>query len=209
MAQQVFKVEKHPQVFTFQKAKTVKGRFGVQLWVAATDVEGMEGVVYLPWANEDGSMSGAVQQFIRTGLIGPEDFSNGEGTYYDQLKDQAFRIERVFKDGKQFINIDRVGGNTETPTQQAARKELSLEEMQKFDTAEFFGKLAAAPALVAQTPTRAQQKPRESANDRYARAFAHVMEVYAAQMAELLDPQLAAVVAAQTATLFIAYEKEG
>ena len=207
MAQQVFKVEKHPQVFTFQKAKTVKGRFGVQLWVAATDVEGMEGVVYLPWANEDGSMSGAVQQFIRTGLIGPEDFSNGEGTYYDQLKDQAFRIERVFKDGKQFINIDRVGGNTETPTQQAARKELSLEEMQKLDNAEFFGKLAAAPAPVA-APQRAPQKPRESANDRYARAFAHVMEHYAAQMAEL-DPQFAAVVAAQTATLFIAYEKEG
>lgn len=206
----IFKVGTDPQVFAVQKAKTVSGRFGVQLWMGATDSDGVEGAVYLPWANVEGDMSGVVQQFIRTGLIGPEDFSPNADVFYDQFKDQTFRIVKVFKDQKQFINVDLVGAPS--PLKAAAIKELSLEEQAKLDDAEFFGKLAGqqqpkAPAA-AQQPTSKVVKPRESANDRYARAFAHVMETYAAQMAEL-DPALAQVLVAQTATLFIAYEKEG
>jgi hypothetical protein len=202
----IFKIGKDAQTFNIQKAKTVSGQFGVQLWLAATEVAtGVEGAVYLPWANTAGDMSGVVQQVIRAGFIGPEDFTADEGVFYDQLQNATVRIERVFKDGKQFINVDRVG---DSPLQAAAKKELSLDEMQKLDDGEFFAKVAGAtPAPKAQLQ-RPPAKPRESADDRYARAFAHVMEHYAPQMAEL-DPQLAQVLAAQTATLFIAYEREG
>ncbi len=202
----IFKIGKDAQTFNIQKAKTVSGQFGVQLWLAATEVAtGLEGAVYLPWANAAGDMSGAVQQVIRAGFIGPEDFTADEGVFYDQLQNATVRIERVFKDGNQFINVDRVG---DSPLQAAAKKELSLDEMQKLDDGEFFAKVAGAtPAPKAQLQ-RPPAKPRESADARIARAYAHVMETYAPQLAEM-DPTLARAIVALTATFAIGYEKEG
>jgi hypothetical protein len=207
----IFKIGKDAQTFNIQKAKTVSGQFGVQLWLAATEVAtGVEGVVYLPWAGKNPKtgeleMSGAVQQLIRAGYIGPEDFTVDEGVFYDQLQNATVRIERVFKDGKQFINVDRVG---DSPLQAAAKKELSLDEMQKLDDGEFFAKVAGAtPAPKAQLQ-RPPAKPRESADARIARAFTHVMETYAPQLAEM-EPTLARTIGAMTALFAIAYEKEG
>lgn len=200
----IFRVGATPETFQIQKAKTVEGKFGTQLWLAAVNGQGEEGSLYLPWAFQDGNMSGVVQQLCKTGLIGPEDFQPEAGVFYDQLQGAALKMDRVFKDGKQYINVTKVG---DSPLQAAARTELSLGEMQKLDDGEFFAKIAGQPPAAKPAP-RPAAKPRESADARIARAFAHVMENYAPQLGEM-EPAFARVVAAMTALFAIAYEKEG
>lgn len=201
MAAPILKIGKDPITLTIKKAKVVSGQFGNQLWCPVQDHAGDEAIVYLPWANGAGAMSGVVQQFIRTGLIGPEDFTNVVDTYIEQLHDQTFVFERVFKDGSQFINAKLAGGS---PTKNAAIRELDLQQQQ--DDSDFARALGTKPAPQP-TATLAPKKPKESADARIARAFEHVMETYAPRLAEL-DPELARAIVALTATHAIAYEKE-
>lgn len=198
MAAPIYKIGKDAFTATVKKAKVVTGNFGNQLWAAVVDTQGEEHTLYLPWANSAGDMSGVVQQFIRTGVIGPEDFNPAEGTYMDQLQDKTFTFVKIFKDGKQFINVSLVS------VLDAAIKELDLQrdgDEQQF--AKSLGVSAPSPQ-----PTAPARKPRESADARIARAYAHVMETYAPQLAEM-DPQLARAIVALTATFAIGYEKEG
>lgn len=200
MAAPILKIGKDPITLTIKKAKVVSGQFGNQLWCPVQDHAGDEAIVYLPWANNAGAMSGVVQQFIRTGLIGPEDFTNVVDTYIEQLHDQTFVFERVFKDGSQFINAKLAGGS---PLKNAAIKALDLENADA-DAAFLQGiGVKSSPQPVAP----AAKKPRESADARIARAFDHVMEAYAPRLAEL-DPELVRAIVALTATHAIAYEKE-
>lgn len=202
MAAPILKIGKEPITLTIKKAKVVSGQFGNQLWCPVQDHAGDEATIYLPWANGAGAMSGVVQQFIRTGLIGPEDFTNVVDTYIEQLHDQTFVFERVFKDGSQFINAKLASGS---PTKNAAIRELDLQQQR--DDAEFAATLGMKGASPQPTATLAPKKPKESADARIARAFEHVMETYAPRLAEL-DPELARAIVALTATHAIAYEKE-
>ena len=200
MAAPIYKIGKDPVLFTIRKAKVVTGNFGNQLWCAVADQAGEEHTLYLPWANKDGQMSGVVQQFIRTGLIGPEDFDPNEGVWVEQVQDHTFEFSRVFKDGSQFINVklaESGAPRSTTPVLNAAVKELDLARAE--DEAAFTKQIATAP--------KAAAKPRESADARIARAFEHVMETYAPRLAEL-DPELVRAIVALTATHAIAYEKE-
>lgn len=202
MAAPILKIGKDPITLTIKKAKVVSGQFGNQLWCPVQDHAGDEAIVYLPWANNAGGMSGVVQQFIRTNLISPEDFTNVVDTYIEQLHDQTFVFERVFKDGSQFINAKLAGGAS--PTKNAAIRELDLQQQQ--DDSDFARALGTKPAPQP-TATLAPKKPKESADARIARAFEHVMETYAPRLAEL-DPELVRAIVALTATHAIAYEKE-
>lgn len=200
MASPILKITKDPITLTIKKAKVVSGNFGNQLWCAVQDHAGDEATVYLPWANKDGNMSGVVQQFIKTGVIGPEDYTSDEGTYIELLQDHTFTFERVFKDGNQYLNVRKA----DSPLKTAAVRELDLQVQQ--DDADFARQLGTKPAPQPTAPL-AVRKPRETADARIARAFEHVMETYAPVLAEL-DPQLARAIVALTATFAIAYEKE-
>ena len=192
----ILKIEKTPITLTIRKAKVVEGKFGNQLWASVVNDSGEEHVVYLPWANKDGNMSGVVQQFVRAGVMGPEDFSGVADTPVPEIEGRAYTFERVFKDGNQFINI-------KTALRAAADTELGLEEATKKDTAAFLGAARSAPPL---TPPVAK-KPREAADARIKRAWDHVMETYGAELAEM-DGNLARALVALTATHAIAYEHE-
>ena len=141
-------------------------------------------------------MSAVVQQFIKAGVMGPEDFSSEPGTAVHEVEGRAYVMERVFKDQKQFINIS-------TALRAAADTELGLEEATKKDTAAFLGAARSAPPL---SPPAAK-KPREAADARIKRAWDHVMETYGAELAEM-DGNLARALVALTATHAIAYEHE-
>ena len=206
MAAPILKIGKDPITLTIKKAKVVSGNFGNQIWCAVQDHAGDEATLYLPWVFKDkqtGSdmMSGVAQQFIKTGVMGPEDWNPDEGNYIEVLHDQTFTFDRVFKDGQQYINAKLAGGS---PTKNAAIRELDLQQQQ--DDSDFARALGTKPAPQP-TATLAPKKPRESADARIARAFEHVMETYAPRLAEL-DPELARAIVALTATHAIAYEKE-
>lgn len=201
MASPILKITKDPITLTIKKAKVVSGNFGNQLWCAVADHAGDEAVVYLPWANKDGNMSGVVQQFIKTGVIGPEDYTPDEGSYIELLQDHTFTFERVFKDGNQYLNVRKA----DSPLKNAAVRELDLQAQQ--DDAEFARALGTKPAPQPLASAPAARKPRETADARIARAYQHVKENYAEELAEM-DPQLARAIVALTATFAIAYEKE-
>lgn len=206
MAAPILKIGKDPITLTIKKAKVVSGNFGNQIWCPVQDSAGDEAMLYLPWVFKDkqtGSdmMSGVAQQFIKTGVIGPEDWNPDEGAYIEGLHDQTFTFDRVFKDGQQYINVKLASGS---PTKNAAIRELDLQQQQ--DDSDFARALGTKPAPQP-TATLAPKKPRESADARIARAFEHVMETYAPRLAEL-DPELARAIVALTATHAIAYEKE-
>ena len=196
---QIFKITKDRAQYTIQKAKVVSGNFGNQLWASVVNDAGEEGALYLPWADKDGNIGGGARQLISAGLIGPEDFTAEPDTWYDQFVGVTVAVERVFKDGKQFINVHVIGG--QQALQQAAKKELDLQEIQ--DTQAFKKTLAATAP-----PVTTQRKAKEPADDRILRAFERVMEVYAPRLAEM-DPELVKAICALTATHAIAYEKEG
>ncbi len=202
MAAPIIKITKDPITLTIQKAKVVSGNFGNQIWCACIDAHGEEGTLYLPWASKEGAMSGVVQQFIRTGLIGPEDFTPDEGAYIELLHGHTFEFERVFKDGSQFINVKKVGG--ESPLKAAAVKELGLEEQQIVKTRD------AAPYPTPKTAPAApaSRATPESLNALYDKALGHALNVVT-QLAENGYEVSTADVLAATATLFIGYQKEG
>lgn len=197
MAGTILQITKTPQVLTISSAKTVKGNFGVQLWCKVIDASGEEQTLYLPWANRDGTMSGAVQQLIKTGVMGPEDWTSDVDQWYDQLKDNTFTFSKVYKDDKQFINIDRA-----TSTLGAAVKELGLDP-QPVPVAASAPRAAQAP--VAHTQPRATV---ESINALYDKAVAHALNV-TSQIAEQGFEVSGETVHAMAATLLIAYQKEG
>lgn len=209
MAAPILKIGKDPITLTIKKAKVVSGNFGNQLWCAVADHAGDEAVVYLPWVQKDRDtkedvMSGVVKQFIKAGVMGPEDWSPEEGQYIEAVQDHTFTFEKVFKDGAQFINARLASGSSALKT--AAVRELDLQAQQ--DEAAFAASLGTklAPQPLASAP--AARKQRETADARIARAYQHVKENYAEELAEM-DPQLARAIVALTATFAIAYEKEG
>ena len=206
MAAPILKIGKDPITLTIKKAKVVSGNFGNQIWCAVQDHAGDEATLYLPWVFKDkqtGSdmMSGVAQQFIKTGVMGPEDWNPDEGNYIEVLHDQTFTFDRVFKDGQQYINAKLAGGS---PTKNAAIRELDLQQRHHHS---LLARALSTPPRRQPTPSPAPKKPKESADARIARAFEHVMEQYAPRLAEL-DPELVRAIVALTATHAIAYEKE-
>ena len=211
MAAPILKISKDPVTLTIRKAKVVEGNFGPQLWCAVADAQGEEHTLYLPWATkhkETGEFvwSGVAQQFVKTGVIGPEDWNPEPGTWVEGLQDHTFTFDRVFKDGSQFINVKLASGSA--PARTPTPAPLVNAAVQQLDLARAEDETAFTQALKAPVqPPRATSKPKESADARIARAFQHVMETYAPQLAEL-DPTLARAIVALTATFAIAYEKE-
>lgn len=201
MASPILKITKDPITLTIKKAKVVSGNFGNQLWCAVADHAGDEATIYLPWSSKDGVMTATVQQFIKTGVMGPEDFTPDVDSYMEVLHDHTFEFERVFKNSNNYINVKLVGGSS---LKTAAVRELDLQAQQ--DDADFAKMLGTKPAPQPTAPL-AVRKPRETADARIDRAYQHVMERYAPALAEL-DPQLARAIVALTATFAIAYEKE-
>jgi len=188
----IFKITKDPLVLTIKNSKVVEGKFGNQIWLSVVDTDGLEGTCYVPL--------GIQRQFAFGGALSEGDEVQHEGESLPQLTDTSWSFERVFKDGKQYINAHPVSG-----VMQAAIKHLDLERDK--DENEFAQSLGMKSTIVAPVPTP-QRKQRESANDRIDRALNHVMTKYAPQFAEM-DQALVKNICAFTALFAIAYEKEG
>jgi hypothetical protein len=198
-ANPILKISGTPLTVTIKRNKVVSGNFGPQMWLAVTDAAGDEASLYAPL--------GVQNQFVRGGAIGPEDMTHEEGAELPGLNDTTWTFTRVFKDGKQFVNADRV----QNPVLAAAARELDLERVQ--DDATFFAKLAQAAATppVPVAPAAAPRPPRATRaqiNAAFDEALAHVLGAHGETLASLPgDASRAAVAAA--ATLLIQYEKSG
>jgi len=199
MAGTILQISKTPQTVTIQSAKTVVGKFGLQLWCKVIDAHGEECTMYLPWANTDGSMSGVFQQFVKTGVIGPEDFRDDPDVWYDQFRGQTYTFEKVFKDQKQFINVHPVNG-----VLAAAVKELGLDPHPVPVAA-----AAAAPRVAPPAATQAPRSTVESINTLYHKAWQYadvlVMSECEQGKAEYRIEDVRSIATA----LLIAYQKEG
>ena len=206
MSAPILKITKDPITLTIQKAKVVSGNFGNQLWCTVADHAGDEGVLYLPWASKDGAMSGVVQQLIKTGVMGPEDFTPEEGKYIDILHGHTFTFDRVFKDGNQYINVKLAGGVTPPAVVRAAVKELDLENANAEQ--KVVAQRNAAPSIAA--PARYVTPPvtTDDLNTLYDKALGHALNVVT-QFAENGYEVTTADVLAATATIYIGYQKGG
>lgn len=195
----MLKITGTPLTVTIKRNKVVSGNFGPQMWLAVTDAAGDEATLYAPL--------GVQNQFVRGGAIGPEDMTAEEGAELPALNGTAWTFTRVFKDGKQYVNADRV----QNPVLAAAARELDLDRAQ--DDAAFFGRLAGneqkqAPAPAAAQVARPPRATRAQINAAFDEAMAHVLGAHGETLASLPgDASRAAVSAA--ATLVIQYEKSG
>lgn len=208
----ILKISGTPLTVTIKRNKVVSGNFGPQMWLAVTDAAGDEASVYAPL--------GVQNQFVRGGAIGPEDMTDQEDAELSALNGTTWTFTRVFKDGKQFVNADRV----QNPVLAAAAAALDLGRVQDDDA--FFARLAGneqkqAPAkplvneLYAQkdieralAPSRPPRATREQVNAAFDAAMSHVLGTHGETLASLPgDASRAAVSAA--ATLLIQYEKSG
>lgn len=200
----MLKITGTPLTVTIKRNKVVSGNFGPQMWLAVTDAAGDEATLYAPL--------GVQNQFVRGGAIGPEDMTAEEGAELPALNGTAWTFTRVFRDGKQYVNADRV----QNPVLAAAARELDLDRAQ--DDAAFFGRLAGneqkqapqrppAPAapVASSRPPRATRAQTLAAIDE---AMAHILATHGDTLTSLPGDPVRAI-AALVNTAVIQFEKTG
>lgn len=198
----ILKISGTPLTVTIKRNKVVSGNFGPQMWLAVTDAAGDEASLYAPL--------GVQNQFVRGGAIGPEDMTSQEGVELPTLNDTTWTFTRVFKDGKQFVNADRV----QNPVLAAAAQALDLDRVQDDDA--FFGRLAAneqkkapAPASThAHAPTRPPRATRAQTLAAIDEAMAHILATHGDTLTSLPGDPVRAV-ASLVSTAVIQFEKTG